>query len=269
MTHTDTQAALLSAICADPSDMTARLVYADTCEECGDMARAEFVRTQIELSKPLRCEWMTRGLACKEYNADVQQYRVMVTCPACSERVRLNTRERELWASAADNAMQLDEPIWGIFPEWHIAGWSPNELHYVNLRPESHPEFHALFQRGFVESITTTCQSWATHGPQIVTQTPVTQVRLVDREASHIKIGGSGYGTKYGAVWFSSDAISKAGFIGGSSHPLSNSSTVPAGWMDGKRRMNYKTGEEANEWLYRRALQWARATAGLPRWEMR
>src|SRR5262245_43036044 len=43
------QLAFWSAIRANPDDDTPRLVYADWLQENGDEARAEFIRTQIEL----------------------------------------------------------------------------------------------------------------------------------------------------------------------------------------------------------------------------
>lgn len=50
-----TEAALLAAVAADPDDDTARLVYADFLEEKGGesaVARAQFIRAQIELARP-------------------------------------------------------------------------------------------------------------------------------------------------------------------------------------------------------------------------
>jgi uncharacterized protein (TIGR02996 family) len=49
-----TQQALLQAVCDDPEADDVRLVYSDWLEETGDpedLARAEFIRTQIELSR--------------------------------------------------------------------------------------------------------------------------------------------------------------------------------------------------------------------------
>src|SRR5262245_20811027 len=48
----DTLEALNRAVIANPADRTVRLVYADALEETGepaDVARAEFIRSQIEL----------------------------------------------------------------------------------------------------------------------------------------------------------------------------------------------------------------------------
>jgi uncharacterized protein (TIGR02996 family) len=41
----------LSAICADPADDTARLVYADWLQENGEPERAEFIRVQVERAR--------------------------------------------------------------------------------------------------------------------------------------------------------------------------------------------------------------------------
>ena len=43
--------ALLAAVIDRPDDDTPRLVYADWCDDHGDPARAEFIRTQIELAR--------------------------------------------------------------------------------------------------------------------------------------------------------------------------------------------------------------------------
>jgi uncharacterized protein (TIGR02996 family) len=43
--------ALLQAICADPDNVTLRLIYADWLEEHGDGARAEFIRVQCQLAE--------------------------------------------------------------------------------------------------------------------------------------------------------------------------------------------------------------------------
>ena len=43
--------AFLQAVCEHPEDDAPRLVFADWLEEHGDPARADFIRTQIELAK--------------------------------------------------------------------------------------------------------------------------------------------------------------------------------------------------------------------------
>jgi uncharacterized protein (TIGR02996 family) len=45
------RAALLAAICANPADDTARLVFADWLDEHGEPQRAEFIRLQIEAAR--------------------------------------------------------------------------------------------------------------------------------------------------------------------------------------------------------------------------
>ena len=81
----DTLAALLEAIRADPDDDTVRLALADWYEENGDPARAEFIRVQVELARVGMREctnaWCTRFnkrvpmdwcVKCLEWN-DVRQ----------------------------------------------------------------------------------------------------------------------------------------------------------------------------------------------------
>lgn len=54
MNATDTGAALLSAILAEPADDLHRLAYADWLEETGDPERAEFIRLQLGLAGDVR-----------------------------------------------------------------------------------------------------------------------------------------------------------------------------------------------------------------------
>src|SRR5437773_2538020 len=47
----DLRAAFFEAICADPGDDVARLVFADWLDEHGEHDRAEFIRVQIGLAR--------------------------------------------------------------------------------------------------------------------------------------------------------------------------------------------------------------------------
>ena len=232
-----TLTALLRAICAAPADLSTRLIYADRCEEVGDVARAEFVRVQV--SKPLQCEWMTRGLACAEYNQDVQPYRVMVRCPPCAERDQLNNRERELFDSfgLADRRAK----IFGL----PVFCWVDD----VPMKPDSQVlrdhtwSMYCLAGRGFPEVISCTCADWQAHGPQIVLQTPVTEVRLTDLVVSQYPYDGSGY----------------------RSDPYEHWGTFAACGM--LLTTHFDTEQEARRENERRSLTWARDKAELPRWE--
>lgn len=51
MTPTTDLLALLSAVIADPASDNPRLVYADACDDAGDVARGEFIRVQCELAR--------------------------------------------------------------------------------------------------------------------------------------------------------------------------------------------------------------------------
>jgi uncharacterized protein (TIGR02996 family) len=63
------EAAFLSAIRSNPDDDLPRLVYADWLDETGDPARAEFIRTQIELAKLPDHDPRYRGLEDREHEA--------------------------------------------------------------------------------------------------------------------------------------------------------------------------------------------------------
>jgi len=61
------QIAFLNAICTNPNDDLARLVYADWIEEQGDSARAEFIRIQIERFRSASNDREARQLSWREY----------------------------------------------------------------------------------------------------------------------------------------------------------------------------------------------------------
>jgi uncharacterized protein (TIGR02996 family) len=65
--------ALINAILAEPDDDTARLVYADFIEELGEVERATFIRTQIELA---RCQpWDRFAIVCSDDHRTGQPWR--------------------------------------------------------------------------------------------------------------------------------------------------------------------------------------------------
>lgn len=182
MTINETQdAGLLADICANPDDTDLRLIYADWLDENGQEERGEFIRLQIELAN-----WPC--------NCDSDYERVYHDECRCKEKGELQRRERDLWASAADDAMQIDKPLWGVLPNWHISGWSPNELHIVNLHSEQHPEMRAAFRRGFVEVVTCTAADWIQHAEAITAAAPIREVTLTTWPDVEEQIGHSGGG---------------------------------------------------------------------------
>ena len=80
MTTTDTGAALLKAIIANPDEDTPRLVYADWLQENGDDERAEFIRVQVQLSRTEYPDLRARESVL--LGAHRERW-LRVLCPAC------------------------------------------------------------------------------------------------------------------------------------------------------------------------------------------
>lgn len=141
--------ALVAAILADPEDDLPRLIYADWCEEQGDLERAEFVRVQCELSaidrRPERDPW-----------------------PA-SRFAELRRRERELWGYLVRDAHDNHAgKLWGL-PAEQCTVPGPNA-------PESYPHDTYIVRRGFVAEVRCPLQAWLEHGPAVVRAHPVERV---------------------------------------------------------------------------------------------
>jgi uncharacterized protein (TIGR02996 family) len=150
------------------------------CWECrgtgrvsdGKAERASFIRCQIELAA-MHCTRHLHSSPCRPLG------------PGCAGGPfelceSLRRREEELFSAAAAAAMRLDEPLWGILPEWSISGHSPNVLRLVHRRWESHPELRLAFRRGFVHSITCTAADFLAHAGSIFAAQPVREVTLSD-----------------------------------------------------------------------------------------
>ena len=146
MTTTDTEADLLRAIAADPGDDVARAAYADLLMERDD-PRGAFVQVQLELEQPMACEWMTRGLDCERYNADVAPHRVIVSCPTCSRRAALRRREWELWLTLAKDKKNTAPWFDGLI----VYSSAADAVGGFTLG-ENGPDLQ--FRRGFIASVT-------------------------------------------------------------------------------------------------------------------
>src|SRR5262249_23712761 len=82
-----TEASLLHAICENPDDDTPRLVYSDWLEEHGELARAEFIRLQIELARmppydPRRLDLEERASVYEELYGESWQPEIPEEVPA-------------------------------------------------------------------------------------------------------------------------------------------------------------------------------------------
>src|SRR5579872_576249 len=69
------QDALLQAVLEAPDDDTLRLVYADRLEEQGDVARAEFIRVQVELARLPENDPRAPALKAREHELLSAHYR--------------------------------------------------------------------------------------------------------------------------------------------------------------------------------------------------
>jgi uncharacterized protein (TIGR02996 family) len=157
--HDDaTRAGLLAAILADPADDAVRLIYADHLDDCGEGARAEFIRVQCQLAD------LDGELMSKEDCGHPD-------CPGCVERRALRKRERELW-SLQDSAN-----------DWLIADPIPQPAHVVIgqdhmasvVTPTSFPI--VIFRRGFADEFRGSAEDWLRHADELLAH-PIRRVRL-------------------------------------------------------------------------------------------
>lgn len=90
----NTEADFVAAIRAQPSDDALRLVYADFLQELGDDLRAELIRVQVEIARPLPAQPATMSYSLVSSDAHVQQ--VLDFRAATARRAELERRERAL-----------------------------------------------------------------------------------------------------------------------------------------------------------------------------
>ncbi len=146
MTHHPEAAAFLAAIAANPDDDTPRLIFADWLDEHGEPERAEFVRCQIELAKP-----MPQVLAYKGWQSPTDTTSPYATCDDPKEAVRraeLRRRERDLWTNHG----------WGWLNQVPVA------LPFVH-------QGHHSFRRGFLSRLRCSWADCAAHLDTILADT--------------------------------------------------------------------------------------------------
>ena len=192
--------ALLAAILANPAEDTPRLVYADWLEEHGREERAEFIRVQCELARPL-CT------SCRACGKPVENDRIadgcpcnsprgvnhglvpayVCTCPECDPEQTGSVRARPADVERLRNrerALLLHFPA---APYWGIPD-SLTDSHPHRDLPTSEPgirchgfgvrEVRFDFRRGFAHAVTCEAADWLAHGDAIRAAHPVTRVRL-------------------------------------------------------------------------------------------
>lgn len=141
-------APFIEAICAHPDDMGPRLVYADWLDEQGD-ERGEFIQTQIELAQG-------HLGTCTGPGPDY--------CWTCERLDAIRQRGEYLFQA-------------------HKNDWLPRSVQECCIFGGASPEAVAdglIWQRGFIEELTTDWQSWRHRGDLVRLKTPLRVVRLVD-----------------------------------------------------------------------------------------
>lgn len=166
-------AQFLQAIIEAPDDDTPRLVYADWLEEYGgDLARAEFIRVQMELEHFSQCEFLTTP-------HDKPCYRTARSISICCRHCVLHRRERELldvtahwsgWTHQAFDHLACDV---GVATDGH----SQRVILYSEHK-EHLGVFRCDFRRGFVERISLSSQDWLAHADELVKAAPIREVEL-------------------------------------------------------------------------------------------
>jgi uncharacterized protein (TIGR02996 family) len=156
------QAALWRVI-AEPWKDEHRLAFADVCEREGDLERAEFVRLQLELTRPVECAapaFTGKGIVnCEEWNARHPSRNNW--CEPCGRRRDHRRREDLL----------LEEHAW---PHWCRQHLSDFEIVPFGHRFQN----NIHYRRGFVESLTCTWLGWKKQGRVLREKEPIESIAL-------------------------------------------------------------------------------------------
>jgi uncharacterized protein (TIGR02996 family)/excisionase family DNA binding protein len=167
-----TERALYQAILKEPGEDLHRLVYADWLEEEGQLARAEFIRTQVSLAQAADCGHRVLEEGCE---------RCALTR---AEEVLLEEHGDEWLASLPGSGWKWDRHTeWRNRPIMDAAG--------ARL---------ACFRRGFVSFIVLSTDDFCADAHLLINGHPIERVQLADRwpRAEHI----GGYSWRDGHVDF-------------------------------------------------------------------
>lgn len=228
------RAALLLAVCADPADDVARLVFADWCDENGQPERAEFIRVQLEVAR--------RPLAClKRPQATAGAVPLSQCCIVCDVR----RRERELWElTNEDGAFLIGRPD-------RLALDVPDYIGQ-NAMAGSRGANLVLWRRGFADEVRCPLAAWLEHGPRLVREHPITSVRATDREPEL-------QADRFLSVWWLANGGATASLLPRAIFDaLSGFLEGFCGWK------GYVGGDDAHAALSLALVAWSRREAGLP-----
>lgn len=173
-----TTADLYAAIIRDPTDLAARLAYADALEETGseaDLGRAKFVRLQMRIAAieyGCSCGACVRGGG-QHHNGPCAVDQERDTLPdGRSKQAMLRILERQLlglsWGWIGKTS-PLHSLVWTIKTSnvvWYGTPWNGYIIRW---------------RRGFIDGVACQLQHWLTNGPTLVRHYPITNVSLTDR----------------------------------------------------------------------------------------
>lgn len=220
-----TLAALHRAVVQNPDDTDLRLVYAEACEDAGDLDRAEFIRLECELYR---------------------QRNPAGPRPAASPA---NDRRQDALEARCLKLLRANGQLWDPLPEYvERASTRPGVITYA---------------RGFVEHVTCTRKLWERFGPEIVLAAPVRGVSLADRKPRLIYLSRGAEWDWWVDGWVGG-YLQNVLPCELPQEWLDAMESRLWGHEDGKiYRRSYGSEEEANDALSAGLVRWARRKAGL------
>lgn len=166
---------LLRAVCESPRDDVPRLIFADWCEDSGNVERAELIRGQINGSI----------LPARFVLTDEGSYGVYPTCYGFSDGRPSASMPHVDWMR---RAMVGSEDYVDQLPVWLSIGMDVG------------------FTRGFIDEIRCPLEWWLSSGKGIVSHYPVTRIVVTNRTA--IDVSGVLPGEVTGSVcWWNQREI--------------------------------------------------------------
>lgn len=170
MTMTDTQAALIAAIRAEPDDDNVRLVYADWLEENGQAERAEFIRLECQVAEFLKVSRHWEDCKCGGGNGH--------HCKPCDDKDTWSEYHDRRWDCWAKLRMEF-----GI-PEYSAGDGRGRDTKCCMYASINRLGLAIKFteRRGFIESVTCPLDWWLSHGPELCRWHPVQRVEIAERE---------------------------------------------------------------------------------------
>lgn len=194
----DTRAALLAAVKADPDADTPRLLFADWCDDNGEPERAEFVRANVTLSRAPRsgcCDRVGNTLAADPPGV------VPCACP---------------WA-------ELTRRHGDLLPAGGFPGCLPFEaVHcWADHGPDPVPPGRRVnWVRGFVDRVACPAADWLAHADAILAEHPVRAVRLTTVPEIHrLDVWKTLYALSSTGPWYDARELTQVAIRHGGTYP--------------------------------------------------